>query len=245
MRWQSTPLATRFGARTRRRCVSATPADAPVARENARDLGLGSNLDAEVARGCRKRLRQSAHSAAHVAPYAALAVGLAHDVVEEHVGGAGHRGRHERADDRVGRDRALEFLRFEPAIENRARRAGEHFDRFAHRRVQAAAARGPSSRLRAVAPNARTQEVRRNLRQRRLDDRGDALEHRFVARIALGVALAELRDLFDVARAAGAQHQITPVEERRKRGRIAFDRFEAVLAQPQIAMISGRKRLLT
>ncbi len=62
--WQSTPLGDLLAPRTRRRCVSATPVTRPPRVRILRDLGLRPNLDAEILRGRRERLRESAHAAA-------------------------------------------------------------------------------------------------------------------------------------------------------------------------------------
>src|SRR5439155_18349872 len=69
---------------------------------------VATNLGAESPRRAGQRLRKAAHAAADVAPDAALAVRLAHDVVEENVGGAGRGRRGHRADDGVGGQGDLE-----------------------------------------------------------------------------------------------------------------------------------------
>ena len=73
------------------------------------------------------------------------------------------------------------------------------------------------------------------MRERRLYHRSDALEHRFVFRIVLGVAHVEFCDLVGVGSDAPPEHQVPPVQERRKGCRIALDGFEAVIVQSQIA----------
>ncbi len=102
-----------------------------VAHEDARHLGVAADVGTEVAGGRRQRLREPAHPAAHVPPHAPLAGALAHHVVEEHVGGARHRGTCHRADDGVGCQRPLQLLRLEPAIEDRSRGTGEDLHRLA------------------------------------------------------------------------------------------------------------------
>ena len=78
-------------------------------------------------------------------------------------------------------------------------------------------------------------QIRRHLRQRRLDHRCHAFEHLFIQWIRFRILLTELRDLVDVGVRAGAQRQRAPVEKRRERRRIAFDRFESVVFKSQIA----------
>ncbi len=102
-----------------------------VAYEDAGHLGVAADVGTEVAGGRRQRLREPAHAAAHIRPNASCAAGLTHDVVEEHVGGARHRGTRHRADDRVGRQRPFQLLRLEPAVEDRARGTGEDLHRLA------------------------------------------------------------------------------------------------------------------
>src|SRR5262249_22713912 len=81
-------------------------------------------------------LRQSTHAPAHVAPDSTLAVGLAHHVMEEHVGGARHRRGGHCANDGIGGQSCLELFRFEPAVEDRPGRAGKYLDRLAHPRPE-------------------------------------------------------------------------------------------------------------
>ena len=82
---------------------------------------------------------------------------------------------------------------------------------------------------------ARAQQVGRRHRQRRLDDRRHALEHRLVLRVALGVAFAELRDLSAGQLGVRAHHQRAAVGERRERRRVPRQDLEAVRGQLQVA----------
>ena len=126
----STPEATRV-AWNSVPSFSATPCTRPVLRPGSWPprRWCGSRRPA-LARRRGDGVADPAHAAAHVAPDAADAVALAHHVVEQHVGRARHRrGRH-RADDRVGRQRHLELLRLEPAVEDRRGRPGQDLDRL-------------------------------------------------------------------------------------------------------------------
>ena len=73
-------------------------------------------------------LESARHAAADVAPNAAHAVALAHDVMEKNVGGAWHGRSRERADDGVGGNSGLNFFGLEPAVENGVGSAREDFD---------------------------------------------------------------------------------------------------------------------
>ena len=187
-----------------------------VAHEDPRDLGLAADLGPEVAGSRRQRLREPAHAATHVRPDASRAAGLAHDVVEEHVRGARHRGARHCADDRVGGQGPLQLLRLEPAVEDRARRAGEDLNRLAGG-VSQPPKRASQREHRPEVAWARVQEVGRSHRQRRLDHCRHALQHCLVLRVALCVACAELRDLPAGQIGIRAHRQRAPVGEGRER----------------------------
>ena len=205
-----------------------------VAHEDSGNFGVAADLGTEVAGGRRQRLCETAHAAAHVRPHASRAAALAHDVVEEHVRGARHRGARHCADDRVGGQRPLQLLRLEPAVEDRARRAGEDLDRLAGG-VSQPTERASQREHRPEVAWARVQQVGRSHRQRRLDHRRHALEHRLVLRVALGVAFAELRDLSASQICVRAHRQRAPVGERRERRGVARQDLVAVRGQLQVA----------
>ena len=85
--------------------------------QHARDRRLGDDLDARLLAGLAHRLRDRAHAADGVAPRALLAVHLAEDVVEQHIGRARRVGAGEIADHRVEAERGLDRLALEPAVE--------------------------------------------------------------------------------------------------------------------------------
>ena len=107
-------------------------ADRPAALdEYPGDRRIALDLGALFLRRRGDRVGEPAHAAADVAPHPADAVTLAHDVVEQHIRCAGIEGVGEGADNGVGGDGGrLELLRFEPAIQDRAGRPGENFDRL-------------------------------------------------------------------------------------------------------------------
>ena len=154
--------------------------------------------------------------------------------MEEHVGGARHRRARHRADDRVGCQRPLELLGFEPAVEDRARGAGEDLHRLAGTVAQPP--EGASQReQRPEVADSWPQQVGCCHRERRLDHRRHPLEHRLVPRIAFGVAHAELADLLAGQVGVRAHQQRAPVGERCERGGVSGENLVAVGGQLQIA----------
>jgi len=154
--------------------------------------------------------------------------------MEEHVGGTRHRGARHRADDRVGRQRPLQLLGLEPAIEDRARGTAEDLDRLAGAVAQPP--EGPSQReQRPKVAGTRPQHIGRRHRERGLDHRRHALEHRLVPRIAFGVAHAELGDLRAGQVGVWAHQQRPPVGERRERRGVSGEDLVAVGGQLQVA----------
>ncbi len=125
------------------RAVFEPHADGPAAiGEDVPHRRLAANLDAQIAARRGERRGQSAHAALHVAPHAARPARFAHHVVQQHVRAAGRADREERADDRVGGERGLQHVAFEPAIENRPGR-------------RRSAARPPAASRRPSSPSAR------------------------------------------------------------------------------------------
>ena len=192
--------------------------------QDPRDGRADADLGAGGPRRGGDRLRQRAHPAAHVPPHAAGAVHLAHHVVEQHVGGARRGRRRPRADDRVGRERRLQRVGLEPAVEDVARGAGEDLDRSRPVAAEPQEAQAEPRQPQGVAP-APGERVRRRGEQRRLDRRRDPLEHRLVLREPLGVARGELRHLAPRARASGPRSRWRPsgngVNDEGSRGRTA------------------------
>jgi hypothetical protein len=173
-----------------------------VADEDPGDAGARPDLRARRPRCAGDRLGEDAHPAADVAPHAARAVDLAHHVVEEHVGGAGGGGRGPGADDGVRRERRLERVRLEPAVEHVARRAGEDLHRRGAVGAEAKEARAHPREPQEIAGPPR-ERIRRRLEEGRLHGARDALELRLVVRQPRGVALRELRHLTLVRRGRG------------------------------------------
>ena len=202
--------------------------------EDPRHLRVAADVDAEVACGRRERLGDTAHAAAHVPPHPPCASGLAHDVVEEHVGGSGHRRARHRADDRVGRERPLQLLGLEPAVEDRACGAGEDLHRLAGAVAQPPERASQRQRGPEVA-EMRPQQIGRPHREGGLDYRRHPLEHRLVPRIALGVARAELGDLPACQLGISAHQQRAPVGERRERRRLSGQDLVAIRGELQVA----------
>ena len=112
--------------------------------------------------------------------------------------------------------------------------AGEDLDRLARRVAQlpeGAAQREQRPEVAEPGP----QQVGRRHGERGLEEVGHPLEHRLVSRVALGVALLNLRDLPAGQLGVRAQHQRAAVGERRERGRVPREHLEAVWREVQIA----------
>ncbi len=186
------------------------------------DRRLATHFDAEVAAGVGESVGEAAHAALHVAPHAAGAAGLAHHVVQQHVGAAGGADRRERADDGVGGERGPQDFGFEPALEDRAGGAGEQLDRVRQVGAEPLERAMDLHHLLAVAQAlgqadspprfGQRQRVGGRVAERRFERGRDAFEQRVVARVRLGVARAELGDLALVERrvrcpASGCGHR--------------------------------------
>src|SRR5437762_1012651 len=85
------------------------------------------------------------------------------------------------------------------------------------------------------AAQAGTEQVRRRLSQCRLDHVGDALQHRLVARVVVGVAPAELGDFLVGQLGVRTKEKRATVRKGSERRRAAFEHLEAVLVQAQVA----------
>ena len=103
--------------------------DAPAAREDAGDRARDADLRSTLAGRRGERVTDPAHAAPHVTPHAPYAVALAHHVVKQYVRCPRRGGRRHSADDGVRRERDLELLGLEPAIEDRARGTCEDLER--------------------------------------------------------------------------------------------------------------------
>ena len=163
--------------------------------------------------------------------------------MKEHVRRAGHRRRHERADDRIGRKRPFELLTFEPAIEDRSCRAAEHLDRLVHVGTHFLHCARHRAKMNQIGQTG-MQDVGRNLGERRFDHGGDPLQHRFIVRVSKRIAAAELRDLFHVACLPAAEHQVASIDKRGEGGRIALDCFKSISLQIEIAHDLGSKEAI-
>ena len=221
-------------------CAIFVAADQGDARHAARpdqdaaDLGVTLDVHAEIAGGPRERPGEAAHAPTHVAPHAPLAPRFAHDVMKEHVAGAGHRGARHGADDGVGGEGRLELVGLEPAIKQGSRGSGEDLDRVGGCRAETAE-RSAERQERPEVAHAGPQDVRRRRRDRRLDEGRHPIEHGFVRREAFGVARAELRDLAAVELGIRSEQERSAVEKRRERRRLPGKHLEPVPGEAQVA----------
>ena len=219
---------------------------AAILDEDARHGRVDFDFGAALPRGRGDRVRQRAHAAAHVAPHAAHAVALAHHVMEQHVGRPRHRRRGKRADDRVGRDRRLDYLGLEPAVEDGIGRAGQDFDRASGRRGRACGNSTPAARAASDCRGASDHGIGRRLDQHRFHEARDAFEHGLELRQVVRVALSRTSPPRDAVISLSG-----PISSERPSGRgVKLEGLRGSIAKPwrlssRSRMISGRNRLLT
>ena len=198
-----------------------TPTAPTTARKYVPHGRFAANLDAQIAARFCERRRQAAHAALHVIPTRHGAARLAHHVMQQHIRAAGRADRKKRADDRIGRERGLQHVALEPAVENRPGRAGEQFDglrqvvaQLADRlieRPQFLAVAKPFAEA-DVAPLFRQrQRIGRGLAQHRLEHGRHTFQERIVFRIGVRIARAELRNLAPAQLRVGAHQQAAAI----------------------------------
>ncbi len=206
---------------------------ATVLHQHLRNFGVHSNLRALRLGGTGDRVADPTHPAAHVAPHAAHAVALTHDMVKEHVRGAGHRRRGHRADYGIGRERDLEILRLEPAIENRTRGASENLDRGRALGSHLLELPGELAEVAEIG-GAHVPWAWWRLHERRLDEVRAALEHRLVLGERVRILARELAHLAVRHLLVGAHHERAAVEEWRERRWTARQQLEAKAMQLEL-----------
>ena len=222
------PGRTELGAIHQRHTCHAT-----VPGEDTRHRAVHPYLRAARARRPCEGVAQAAHPAAYVSPHPPHAIALPHHVVEQHVCGARHGGRRHRADDGVGRERDLELLGLEPAVQDGPRGAGEDLDRLRSGRPELEKAPSQLRQLRQVAGPQRP-GVGGGAQQGGLDEIGHPLEHRLVARQRRGVARRELRHLAARQFLVRSHQQEAAVRERREGRGAARQELEAVPGELQV-----------
>ena len=154
-------------------------------------------------------------------------------------------GRRHRADDRVGRERHLELLALEPAVEIGVAAPVRISIAFCPSVPKLTNAR-PSFASCTRLPGPERPGVGRRHDEGRLEEIGHALEHRLVPRQRLGVLGGELRDLavrlrLVRARACSERPSGNGVNDEGLRGSIS----KPCRASSRSRMISGRSRLFT
>ncbi len=205
----------------------------PVLHQDPDHLGIGLDLRTLLPRGAGDRIADASHATAHVAPHAADPVALAHHVMEQDVGRPRHRGRRHRADDRVGRERHLELLRLEPAVENRSRRPGQDLDRPLPLGAELDERKSQLRELHQVGRPERPR-VRRRLDQGRLEEVRHPLQHRLVLGQRDRVLGRELGDLAMGERLVGTEQQRAAVGKGRERRRTPGQHLEPVSLQLEV-----------
>ena len=207
---------------------------APVARDDPADGRVRADLDSELARRCRDRIRNCAGAPFGESPRSERAVDFAHVVVEQHVGGARRSHTLKRADDARGRHRRLQHVGLEPLIEKIGR---------AHRHeLHEPIARFRRHRLEAPAQAKQLAQIERRQRERigcadverRLDE-ARHVDHRLaVFVVGLGVDPRVPQNLAPRSAVVVDAPQVVAVWHRRERA-VERQHFEAVAGQIEIA----------
>ncbi len=225
------------------------PLHARAGHPDLGDLGARADFDAGTFRRRAHCRGQGAHAAAHIAPDATRTTRGPHHVMQQHVAGPRRRRRGRGADDRIGRERGLERLGLEPAVQDRPRRTHQQLQR--RRQILSEPAQGAAQAQRppqigetvapgvAADPGRQGQQIRRQRLQDRLQRLGNARQPGLVARIGLGIARRKPPDLLAVEGGVGSQHQImagtAPRQRRERRGVARQDRVP-VPAQVEVAL---------
>ena len=207
---------------------------------DGRNFRIGFQLHAKLLGTGSHGLGDRAHAAAHIAPDTTRAAGTAHHVVQQHIAGPRRRGRQISTDDRVGGQGGAQDGRFEPALQNRPRRAEQQF--HGGRQFVAQPGQLPAqlpgaqqiSELLQPAPTGARQHIQRRLLHQRLQHFGHPGEPGFVTRPGGGVGGRELADLLLIALWVCAEDQSPAIWPGRERGWLTGQHLVAVLGQPQI-----------
>ncbi len=166
--------------------------------------------------------------------------------MQQHVAGARRRWRRHRADDRIGRQRRLQHVRLEPAVEDRPRRTAEQFQ--CGRKIVAESPQGAMEAQHAVQvapafeqaastqPGRQGQQFRRNVFEHRFQRLGDPRQPGLVTRVSERVARREACDLPPVQLGVRAHQQAASVGQRRERRRHPRQHPVAVPRQFKLAL---------
>ena len=144
-----------FGARKISPASVTTPTARPFSTITSRTAAIGADVDAARSAALRHRLGDRAHAADRMAPDALLAVHLAEDVVEEHIGGALRIGALIGADDAVEAEHRLDRIALEPGIEEVAGRLEHQVEEVACAPLHRASRAGGRAARPSEAPGGR------------------------------------------------------------------------------------------
>ena len=208
----------------------------PTSRANARDRGLGANLDAPPPAGRGHGLRDRPHPAHHV-PHESLYLVLApgEQVEEQPEGGARVVRPAVLAVDVVGKDQGLDLLRFVVAVEEVTEAAGQERDHLGNLKAADApeAARGPEQLAQAF--DAAGPGIRGGLQEERLQVAGQAFQLGVDAYPRLRVLRGDPFDLRHHALALGPPGHDGPVQERHLEIGVAGHHAQAVRSEVEVA----------
>ena len=175
------------------------------------DLGVGSDLGARGLGGPSHRRRDPTHTALRPSPCAGVTVHLADPVMHQDVGRARRHRPAPRADDRLGRERALDPFVLEPLVEEVRRAHREQpYGLVEIATAPLAEAPGRGRPLREIAQV----HVRRHDEQQVLQQPRDTIEVAVELHVRGRVSLAEPTDRGGVALDVAPQRERRPVRER-------------------------------
>ena len=166
-------------------------------------------------------------------PAALVAVHLAEDMVEQHIGRSRRIGAGIVADHRIEAERGLHRRALEPLAEELARRFGEQLEHVALHVARQPREQPPGGQRLDQTGEAAADIGRRPQRQV-AQHIGHPVEHRVIARQRLGIALREARELGLRPLEPPAQDQMVALGQRQEIGNGPLDDAIAALHQPHV-----------
>ena len=196
-------------------------------------VGIGVDGDAARLAFLAHGLGDRAHAADRVAPHAGLAVHLAEQVVQQHVGAARRVRAGEIADHRIPAQYGLQRLAFEIVIQQFAGGLGEQVEQVATAaQVEVLQALRDRIRAQPVGEGDAFADVGRREVDEFLQHRHHAVEHRGVIGQARDIARCELRDL--AVGVSAAEAEAAAIRQRQEIRVRPLHYPQAVLRQAQV-----------
>ena len=193
----------------------------------------GDNVGAGRRRRLGHSLGNGAHAANGVAPGAGLAIDLAEDVMQQHIGGARGIGTGVAADNAVEAERRFQRRTFKPVVEHVAGAFGEQGHQVAlTRQAKPAQPIAQGQRLQRFTPTAA--KIGRGFVDQGAQFGDHPVEHGAIGRQLVGVGVRELGDGAASVGGVAAHLKRAAVVERQEIGHPPFDNAQAMIGQAQI-----------